>query len=99
MEIIKVVRELDEQDFFKHGFVKCHPDTLFFQYEKKLVSEEEALANDVGDGETYELLFANETPTNSGFCLYTGSHFIWIAVSSIEEAIEWASKIVSFEPN
>ena len=39
-----------------------------------------------------------EAGVGSGFAIYTGAHFIWPDCTTPEDAVNFANKIVSFEP-
>jgi hypothetical protein len=94
---------MDKKEFFKKndkkflalGFKKEEQDPCFY-YSKSLISDEEIEDNGLEDNEIPQLLFGN-TQINKGFCLYSGTHFIWIGSQTPEEAIEFANKVVAFE--
>ena len=69
----------------------------FFTYEKKLLNENQILENGLTSDEVPSILFGH-TGIGSGFCIYTGEHFIWIKATTIREALDFAESIVSFEP-
>ncbi len=87
---------LKKEDFIKAGFKASYEDFMF-PFSKQLVSKEEIKANELEEEEIPYLLFGN-SGLNKGFCIYTGEHFVWINVTTPAEAVEFASKIISFEP-
>ena len=40
---------------------------------------------------------SGNTGINSGYCIYTGSHFVWLNIREASEALEFAKKITAFE--
>lgn len=93
------------EDFFKKndekllplGFKRIESDDPFFFYEYPLIQEKDK--ENYYDEDDMPRLLIGRTPFNNGACLCTGDMFVWIGVSEIEEAIEWANKIVAFEQN
>ena len=86
----------NDEQFLSLGFKKDIEDPMFF-YSKQLISEEVAEENDLSEYEIPCLLFGN-SGINQGFCIFTGSHFVWINAQTPQEAVDFANKIVSFEP-
>ena len=86
---------INEKDFLEAGFLKTE-DNLFLYY-KELVSKKEAEKHDIDEDEIPTLVFGT-TGVGSGFAIYTGTHFIWIDCTTPEDAVNFANKIVSFEP-
>lgn len=84
-----------EEDFLRAGFKKTEDRT--FPYRKELVSWDEVERNDL-DYDHIPAIMYGYTGINSGFCVYTGSHFIWLSCHTPDDAVEFASRIVSFEP-
>ncbi len=87
---------IKEVDFLKQGFVKEEQD-LMFKYRKELISEEQIIENDLDEKDVPALLFGT-TGINSGFCIYTGEHFVWLNVETPREAVAIAEIITAFEP-
>lgn len=85
----------NDEKFLALGFKKDEVDPCFY-YSKSLISDEEIEDNGLEDDQIPQLLFGN-TRINKGFCLYSGTHFIWLNASTPEEAIEIISKVVAFE--
>lgn len=83
------------EEFIKEGF-KEDKDPMF-KFRKELVSEQQIEENGLAIDEIPCLLFGS-TGINSGFCVYTGEHFIWLNAQTPKEASEIADKIVAFEP-
>ncbi len=86
---------INEKDFLEAGFLKTE-DNLFL-YSKELVSKKEAEKHDIEEDEIPTLVFGT-TGIGVGFAIYTGAHFIWLDCTTPEEAVNFADKIVSFEP-
>lgn len=86
---------ITEENFLEAGFVKDN-DPVFL-YKKELFSTEETEDNDLEDEDVPCLLFGN-TGVSKGFCIYTGAHFVFFDASNPKEAVEWAKKIIAFEP-
>lgn len=87
--------KLNDDEFLKNGFKRDNdPD---FWYSMDLCSEED-LKDDEGVTviEMPQLLYGN-TGINSGYCIYTGTSFIWFRASTPTEAIEFSEKIVAIE--
>ena len=84
-----------EVDFLKHGFIE-KTDPLF-KYRKELVSQEQIEENYLDEEDVPALLFGT-TGINSGFCIYTGEHFVWLNVETPREAVAIAEIITAFEP-
>jgi hypothetical protein len=87
---------MNEQEFCKNGFVKCDDESVF-KFRKELIDLSEVDENDLESIDTPVLLFGN-TGINRGFCIYTGSCYVWINATTIESAIDFANMIVSIEP-
>ena len=87
----------NDEQFLSLGFKKDIEDPMFF-YSKQLISEEVAEENDLSEDEIPCLLFGN-SGINRGFCVYTGGTFVWINAQTPQEAVDFASQIVAFEPN
>lgn len=85
---------MNKEDFEKLGFRK--DDDPMFQYRKDLVPWDAVEDNDLSADDIPCLLYGN-TPMNSGFCVYTGAHFIWLNIKTPKEAIEFVKNIYSFE--
>lgn len=83
------------EQFIKAGFKK-EKDPMF-QFRKELVTPEEIEQNGLEEDYVPCLLYGN-TSAGGGFCVYTGEHFIWLNVETPQAAVEFANKIVSFEP-
>jgi len=94
---------MEKQDIFKKndneflpvGFKKDKIDPMFC-YELSLISDEEIEENDIDEDDIPKLLYGS-TGIGSGFCIYTGSHFIWLDIKTPKEAIEFSKHILSFE--
>lgn len=87
---------MKKEDFLKAGFVedKTYP---MFMYEKSLIPDDVIEENELEEYEVPKLLFG-DTGINSGFCIYTGDHFVWFNAESPQDAVEFADRITSFEP-
>ena len=91
---------ITEKNLLEAGFVKSSSMIHFyigFPYRKELVPIEEIEDNDLEDEDVPCLLFGN-SGINKGFCIYTGAHFVFFNASNPKEAVEWAEKIIAFEP-
>jgi len=86
---------MKDQEFLPLGFKKDEIDPMF-HYEMSLISDEEVNDYDLDEEDIPKLLYGS-TGINSGFCIYTGSHFIWMDVETPKEAIEFSKHIISFE--
>lgn len=84
------------KEFEANGFTKEKGDPEFL-YRKELITQEEAIENNLVDDEIPCLLFG-DNGTNSGFCIYTGDHFVWLNCQTPEEAVKISETIVAFEP-
>lgn len=84
------------KDFLKAGFVEDNTDPMF-RYEKSLIPDDVIEDNELEEDEVPKLLFG-DTGINSGFCIYTGKHFVWFNAESPQDAVEFANRITSFEP-
>ena len=78
------------------GFKKTDGDTIY-SYEKALMCDLEIEECGLEEDEVAKLLYGH-SPLASGFCIYTGSCFVWINSQTASEAVDFANKIVSFEP-
>lgn len=86
---------MNEQDFLKNGFIKCDNESAF-RFRKELVDSSEVEKNDLESIDTPVLLYGN-TGINNGFCIYTGFCYVWLNAETIESAMDFANKIISFE--
>ncbi|WP_440881372.1 hypothetical protein [Tenacibaculum sp. C7A-26P2] len=68
-----------------------------FIFKKDLIDLETIEEHSIHEDEVPCLLYGN-TGINSGFCIYTGEHFIWLNCQTPEEAVKVSDTIVSFEP-
>lgn len=84
-----------DPDFLPLGFEKVEEPS--FYYAKKLIPQAVIDENDLEEDEIPELLFG-DTGLNKGFCIYTGEHFIFFAAENASQAVQWAEKILAFEP-
>ena len=87
--------ELYDKVFLPLGFTKDEEDPLF-PYSINLASEESIEENELEPEDIPKLLYGN-TGINSGYCIYTGSHFVWLNISEASEALEFAKKITAIE--
>lgn len=85
----------NDEKFLKFGFKKDKEDPMFY-YEKNMVSDELIESMDLDITDVPKILFG-DTGVNSGFCIYTGYHFVWFNATTPEDAIEFASKILAVE--
>ena len=69
-----------------------------FYYKYDLIPDDEKIEQGLDDDDAPCLLVGN-TGVNSGICLAQDGCFIWLAVNTPEEAIEWSKKIKAFESN
>ena len=81
--------------FEKQGFVRDNDP--FFIYKKNLIAEETIEECGLHEDDVPYLLYG-DNGMNSGFCIYTGEHFIWLNCQTPEEAVKVSDTIVSFEP-
>ncbi|WP_433863197.1 hypothetical protein [Sphingobacterium thalpophilum] len=93
---------MNKEQFFEQNdskflplFNKDYEDPMF-PYFKHLVDDEKVIELNE-DGEDIPTLLYGSTGINSGFCIYTGAHFIWFNADSPEEAVAFARKITAFE--
>ena len=84
------------EDFIKEGFTEESGDPMF-RFKKELVDEDQIIENELDADEVPCLLYGS-TGVNSGFCVYTGQHFVWLNAQTPKEASEIAARIVAFEP-
>ena len=87
-------QELIER-FEKLGFVR--DDDPVFIFKRGLIDAETIEELDIQEDDVPYLLFGNNG-VKSGFCIYTGEHFLWLNCQTPEEAIKVSETIVSFEP-
>ena len=87
--------EINDKVFLPLGFTKDEEDPLF-PYSINLASEESIKENELEPEDIPKLLYGN-TGINSGYCIYTGSHFVWLNISDPKEAVELSKKISAFE--
>ncbi len=94
---------MDKEKFFQKNNEKFLPlgfkrelDDPMFYYEYSLIPEEVVSENDLAEEDIPKLLFG-DSGTNKGFCIYTGTHFIWLDCGTPEYAIEIAKNITAFE--
>ena len=87
-------QELIER-FEKQGFVKDNDPVFIFK--KDLIDAETIEEHCIQEDDVPYLLFGNNG-INSGFCIYTGEHFIWLNCQTPEEAVKVSEHIVAFEP-
>ena len=85
------------EEFIKAGFKQTGEEDILMLYKYPLVSDEQAEENDIASDEIPALLFGS-TGMNNGFCIFTGSMFIWLNVETPQEAVDFANKISVFEP-
>lgn len=90
----------NDEKFIALGFIKDETDPMFY-YSKCLIQdhikEEVMEENDLREDELPALLFGN-SGINQGFCIYAENVFMWLNITEPKEAVEFAEKIVSFEP-
>ncbi|SFO05200.1 hypothetical protein SAMN05421741_11840 [Paenimyroides ummariense] len=87
----------NDAKFLPLGFKKIEDDPMF-HYKYDLIEDSVIKENELEEDEVPCLLVGN-TGINSGICLSAGDMFIWInAIETIEQAIEWSSRITNFEP-
>ncbi len=85
-----------EQDFLDNGFIKDSKDPMF-KFRKELIEWSEVESNNLSFDEIPALLYGT-TGVNKGFCIYTGSHFLFLNFDNVKEAVSFSEKIVAFEP-
>ena len=85
----------NDEKYLSLGFEKDLGDPMF-GYSKSLISEDIIEENDL-DVEDIPKLLIGDTGLNKGFCIYTGTHFIWLSCQTPEEAIAFSNQIVAFE--
>jgi len=88
--------EKNDSRFLPLGFKKLDNDDPEFFYQYDLIKEDVAKEFDLNEDEV-PCLLVGQTASNSGICLFTGSHFVWIGVNDPKEVIEWSNRILSFE--
>lgn len=93
---------MTKEEFFENNDAKFLPlfdkdyEDPMFPYFKYLVADEKVIELNE-DGENIPTLLYGSTGINTGFCIYTGEHFVWFNAETPEEAVEFASKITAFE--
>lgn len=88
----------NDDKFLPLGFKRIEDDDPMFFYRYDLIDQSVIDETGIEDDEVPCLLVGN-TGIDQGICLSSGDMFIWInGVSSVEEAIEWSTKITNFEP-
>lgn len=80
-------------DFIRAGFVRDEDPQFYFRFD--LISEESR--EDIEDESDIPALLFGDTGINQGYCIFTGSHFVWFNAETPKEAIEFAKKITAFE--
>ncbi|MGV6945019.1 hypothetical protein [Sphingobacterium kyonggiense] len=96
---------MNKEEFFQKndakmlalGFSKVEDDPEIF-YSKNLISDEVIEENALEPYDIAKLIVA-DTGVNKGAAIFIGSHFLFLNVAEIEEAIEIAEKIYSIEPS
>lgn len=93
---MSVNKSKHEDDLLRSlGFAKDEEDPMF-PYSYALIPEEEIKAHELNIQDVPKLLIGT-SGLYSGFCLYTGAHFIWLNCTDPEDAIQTCKKIVAFE--
>jgi hypothetical protein len=87
--------KINDKVFLPLGFTKDEEDPLFY-YSINLASEEAIEENELEEQDIPKLLYGS-TGINSGFCIYTGMHFVWLNIGEASEALEFSKKISAFE--
>ncbi|MCS4164412.1 hypothetical protein [Sphingobacterium sp. BIGb0116] len=93
---------MTKEEFFEKNDAKFLPlfdkdyEDPMFPYFKYLVDDEKVIELNE-EGEDIPTLLYGSTGINSGFCIYTGQHFVWFNAETPGEAFEFASKITAFE--
>ena len=87
---------MTEKDFLDNGFIKDTTDPMF-KFRKELIDWDEVENNDLDFNEIPALLYGT-TGVNTGFCVYTGEHFVFLNIDNVKDAVSFAEKIVAFEP-
>lgn len=98
---------MSKENFYKKNDPKFLPlgfkkdDDPQFAYKKCLVPyellEETMEENGLTEDELPHLLFG-QSANNSGFCIYTGEHFVWLNILEPEDAIKICNNISAVEP-
>lgn len=86
---------INDKKFLPLGFKKETDNPLFY-YSKPLIEQIVIDENDIEDYAVPQLLYGT-TGINEGYCIYTGSHFVWLDCVTPEDAISVAERIVAFE--
>jgi hypothetical protein len=87
--------EINDKVFLPLGFTKDEEDPLFY-YSINLASQQAIQENELEEQDIPKLLYGS-TGINSGFCIYTGMHFVWLNIDNPEEAVRFSNKISAFE--
>lgn len=87
--------KINDEKYLSLGFEKETEDPMF-GYSKSLIPEYVIEESDLEADEIPKLLIG-DSGLNKGFCIYTGSHFIWLSCQTPEEAIEFSNQITAFE--
>ncbi|MGJ1414051.1 hypothetical protein [Sphingobacterium multivorum] len=85
--------KITTEDFLKAGFIKDNDPQFYFRFD--LISDESR--KDIEDETDIPALLFGDTGINQGYCIFTGSHFVWFNAESPQEAIEFSKKITAFE--
>ncbi|MCM8906800.1 hypothetical protein [Tenacibaculum finnmarkense] len=86
---------MKEQDFLDNGFIKDTKDPMF-KFRKELIEDIDIERLNLSFDEIPALLYGTTT-VNRGFCIYTGSHFVFLNFDNVKEAVSFSEKIVAFE--
>lgn len=86
---------MTEKELLNAGFEK--EDHPLFPFKKDLIDKEYIIENEL-DEDSMPVLLYGTTGINTGFCVYTGEHFIFFNAKNPKDAVEWAEKITDFEP-
>ncbi|WP_233862673.1 hypothetical protein [Tenacibaculum piscium] len=86
---------MKEQDFLDSGFIKDMEDPMF-KFRKELIEDIDIERLNLSFNEIPALLYG-ATTVNKGFCIYTGSHFVFLNFDNVKEAVSFSEKIVAFE--
>ena len=88
----------NDEKFLPLGFKRIEDNDPMFFYKYDLIEQSVIEESELEEDDVPCLLVGN-TGINKGICLSSGDMFIWInGVESVEQAIEWSSKITNFEP-
>lgn len=86
---------IKEKDFLDNGFSYDKSEPMF-KFRKELITKEVIKENNLEFNEIPALLYGT-TGVNTGFCIYTGEHFLFLNVDNVKEAVAFSEKIVAFE--